>query len=373
LYVDVSQSRSGAARTNLGLGTAALLNSGTSSGNVPVLDGLGKLEASILPDLAISEFYGDYADLAVALDVFSSVRNSQRGDWFTVSDDGTGNAATYIVTVDEPTTTGDITKIKTPTGGFTVAGTTNDGLITYNNASGQGIVETGLKYTGSLLTISGTGYFTSTGEPLRIAYNASNYMRFLVSSSGVVTYDATGNEHSFNNDVVGGIGQLNVDNLRMDGNILSATSGDLYLSGSTVRLSANMNANTYAIYGVSYVSFSDYIYGLTSVGSWRAGALTTETQVGGSSASGTNTSGSFFKEINGSERVIHGVQLQTGSDTGSVPVNQIISSILVSGNGTTLSTRPSLAGYNWTTKQWEVAANGNWADRDWETRILEII
>ena len=37
------------ARTNLQLGTAALANTGTSSGNVPVLDGTGKLAAGVMP------------------------------------------------------------------------------------------------------------------------------------------------------------------------------------------------------------------------------------------------------------------------------------------------------------------------------------
>lgn len=43
------------ARTNLGLGSAAVVNTGTSSGNVPVLDGSGKLSSSVLPAMAISE------------------------------------------------------------------------------------------------------------------------------------------------------------------------------------------------------------------------------------------------------------------------------------------------------------------------------
>ena len=36
------------ARTNLGLGTAALVNTGTSSGNVPLLDGTGKIPSALL-------------------------------------------------------------------------------------------------------------------------------------------------------------------------------------------------------------------------------------------------------------------------------------------------------------------------------------
>jgi len=43
-----------AARTNLGLGTAAVVNTGTSSGNVPVLDGSGLLPTSVIPPVDVS-------------------------------------------------------------------------------------------------------------------------------------------------------------------------------------------------------------------------------------------------------------------------------------------------------------------------------
>ena len=42
------------ARTVMGLGTAALANTGTASGNVPVLNGSGLLDPAILPPLAIT-------------------------------------------------------------------------------------------------------------------------------------------------------------------------------------------------------------------------------------------------------------------------------------------------------------------------------
>lgn len=42
------------ARTVLGLGTAALANTGTGSGNVPVLDGSGLLSTSVIPPLALN-------------------------------------------------------------------------------------------------------------------------------------------------------------------------------------------------------------------------------------------------------------------------------------------------------------------------------
>jgi hypothetical protein len=47
----------GTARTNLGLGTAAVLNTGTSSGQIPVLITGGKLPSSVLPALAITDTF----------------------------------------------------------------------------------------------------------------------------------------------------------------------------------------------------------------------------------------------------------------------------------------------------------------------------
>jgi hypothetical protein len=54
---DLEELSPSTARSVLGLGTAALANTGTSSGNVPVLDGSGKLVASVIPTLAISQTY----------------------------------------------------------------------------------------------------------------------------------------------------------------------------------------------------------------------------------------------------------------------------------------------------------------------------
>jgi hypothetical protein len=42
------------ARTVLGLGTVATLNTGTASGNIPVLDAGGKLDTAVIPNLAIT-------------------------------------------------------------------------------------------------------------------------------------------------------------------------------------------------------------------------------------------------------------------------------------------------------------------------------
>jgi len=71
------------ARSNLGLGSAAEKDTGTGAGNVPVLDGSGKLVDNIIPDLAISEYLGNFADTTAAL-ADAGVQSSERGDWFTI-------------------------------------------------------------------------------------------------------------------------------------------------------------------------------------------------------------------------------------------------------------------------------------------------
>ena len=92
-------------------GTVASLDTGTSSGNIPVLDGSGKLATQVMPDLAISVFIGNFTDLTAAL-ADAGVNASQRGDWFTLDTD-----ESYIVSTDNPTLSGHVTKLKTPGSG----------------------------------------------------------------------------------------------------------------------------------------------------------------------------------------------------------------------------------------------------------------
>lgn len=86
------------ARTSLGLGSVATLNTGTGSGNVPVLDGSGKLVTSILPAMALTDtnvvasqaamlaLTAQQGDLAIRTDinksfVLSSNSPSTLADW----------------------------------------------------------------------------------------------------------------------------------------------------------------------------------------------------------------------------------------------------------------------------------------------------
>ena len=75
------------------LGTAAAVNTGTSAGNVPVLDSNGKLADSVLPDLSISEFVG-----TVTLNTDLAGLTAQKGDWAQVVGDTAANNGSYIFT-----------------------------------------------------------------------------------------------------------------------------------------------------------------------------------------------------------------------------------------------------------------------------------
>lgn len=104
-----------AARAALVLGTAATKDTGVAAGNVPVLDGSGLLDASILPALAIS-------DVFVAVDQAAMLAlTAQRGDFAIRTDIN----STFILSTNSPSTLADWKEILTPTDGITsVAGIT---------------------------------------------------------------------------------------------------------------------------------------------------------------------------------------------------------------------------------------------------------
>ncbi len=65
--------------TNLGLGTAAYKNTGTSNGNIPVLDSSGKLPSSVVPN-AVSSVNGKTGAVTVTLTDLSGVSTTTFND-----------------------------------------------------------------------------------------------------------------------------------------------------------------------------------------------------------------------------------------------------------------------------------------------------
>ena len=104
-------------------GTAANKNTGVAAGNVPVLDGSGKLDASILPALAISNTF------PVATEVAMLALTAEVGDIAVRTDQN----KTYILKTAGPSTLANWQELLTPTGGVTsVASKT--GAVTLTSA-----------------------------------------------------------------------------------------------------------------------------------------------------------------------------------------------------------------------------------------------
>ena len=78
------------ARDNLGLGTAALLDTGTNAGDIGVLGAGGKYDITLLPSVTINTVYS--VDDIAERDALSP----NEGDTCVVTDDGTGVSRTYI-------------------------------------------------------------------------------------------------------------------------------------------------------------------------------------------------------------------------------------------------------------------------------------
>lgn len=80
------------ARTNLGLGTAAVADTGTSSGNVPVLDGTGKIPTSLLPAAVLGAVsYQGTWDANANSPAIPAAASGNKGHYYRVSTAGATN------------------------------------------------------------------------------------------------------------------------------------------------------------------------------------------------------------------------------------------------------------------------------------------
>lgn len=79
----LTQAQQGNARTNIGLGTASVLDAGTGAGNLPPLNADGKLPNSVIPALGMTDYLGNVSTKAQLV----TLTTGEQGDWATVSDD----------------------------------------------------------------------------------------------------------------------------------------------------------------------------------------------------------------------------------------------------------------------------------------------
>ncbi len=111
-----------------GAGTAAVLNTGTSSGNIPILGAGGKLADSVIPSIAIKIYLGIVADQNAMLALVG-----EYGDWCVRSDVG----KVYIITGADPTQAGGWTALVYP---GTVAALTTPRAINGTNFDGTAAI-----------------------------------------------------------------------------------------------------------------------------------------------------------------------------------------------------------------------------------------
>ena len=135
------------ARSNLGLGSAAVLTAGVANG-VATLDGSGKLSSAQIPDISIVQYLGTVNSENAMLAL-----TGQQGDWCTRTDLGTN----WIITGNDPTLIGNWTQLSYPTAPVTsVFGRTGGVIAVSTDYSSVGITNTAIGATNP-----STGAFTS--------------------------------------------------------------------------------------------------------------------------------------------------------------------------------------------------------------------
>jgi hypothetical protein len=110
------------ARSNLGLGTAALVNTGTGNGNVPLLDSNGKLSIGVFPGIALNDTF------VVASQVAMLALTAETGDLAVRTD----LSKTFILKGSSASTLADWQELLTPT----------DAVTSVNGMSGTVILTT---------------------------------------------------------------------------------------------------------------------------------------------------------------------------------------------------------------------------------------
>lgn len=115
-------------RTALALGTAATLNTGTTSGTIPLIGANGKLPAALMPAVAITDTF------VVASQAEQVALTAERGDVAIRTDLN----KSFILRTDDPTVFGNWQELLAPSGGGGSSGTvTSVAVVTANGVSGS--------------------------------------------------------------------------------------------------------------------------------------------------------------------------------------------------------------------------------------------
>lgn len=164
------------------IGTAAICNTGTSSGNVPVLGSGGLLEASVIPAVAITDtFTVDSESAMLAL-------TAQKGDVAIRTD----VSKTLILTADGASTLANWSELKSPTAAVSSVngstGAVNVAAVPSGGTSGQVLTKTASGYEwaeSSSATYSGT----ITGNGSSKSFEVSHNMNFSGVSAEIFLQD----------------------------------------------------------------------------------------------------------------------------------------------------------------------------------------
>ena len=140
------------------------------------LDWSGKINSAQIPDIALSQFLGNFTDTTAAL-ANAWVQASQIGDWFTVD---TSGGQSWIVTTSLPTTLSDITQLKTPTGAVTSV-FSRTGTVTAQNGD----------YTASNITNVPAGNIAATDVQAALNELDGDKQATLVSGTNIKTVNST--------------------------------------------------------------------------------------------------------------------------------------------------------------------------------------
>ena len=140
-------------------GTAASANTGTASGNVPVLDSNGKLNTSVLPALAITETFTASSENAML------ALTAQKGDLCVRTD----QSKTYILADDPASTLANWTLIQTPAGAVTSVNTKTGAVTLDTDDISEGstnLYYTSTRFSADFATKASTG-LTDSSDLLR--------------------------------------------------------------------------------------------------------------------------------------------------------------------------------------------------------------